>query len=402
MTPPKPELVANTRILDCRDSGTLLLCFSHLRWDFVFQRPQHLLTRAAGSMRVIFVEEPVVEADASVPRLARRLTPQGVTVAVPHLPPGIETDAAERIVRGLVDAMLAGLTWDRLVLWFYTPMALPLAAHLPADVTVYDCMDELSAFRGAPKGLILRERALLRRADLVFTGGRSLYQAKRALAAHVHAFPSSVDSAHFLPARAGIADPAVQAGLARPRLGYFGVIDERMDLDLVNAMAERRPEWQFVMLGPVVKIDPASLPRRPNIAWLGQQPYAALPAFLANWDVGLMPFALNEATRFISPTKTPEFLAAGLPVVSTAIADVVTPYGDDGLVEIACGALAAIAAAERVMARPTAPWLARVDRHLSRMSWDRTWAAMAALIEAAAPARDTAQVAAGVMAAANA
>lgn len=366
---------------------TLLLCLSHLRWDFVFQRPQHLMTRAAQDWPVLFVEEPVYEAGLAMPRLDERVVTPGVTVAVPVLPEGTSPESALRAQRHLLDAALARRRPDRLIAWFYTPMALDFASHLVAEACVYDCMDELSAFRGAPPQLTANEHRLMARAEVMFTGGRSLYEAKRGRHPSVHAFPSSIDQAHFRPARKGAADPADQASLARPRIGYFGVIDERMDLGLVEGVARARPDWSIVMLGPVVKIDPASLPKLPNLHWLGSKPYAALPAYLANWQVGFMPFALNEATRFISPTKTPEFLAAGVPVVSTPIRDVVDPWGTSGLVAIASTVAETVGAIERAQL-PARGWLAKVDRHLASMSWDRTWAEMQALIEASM-ARET-------------
>jgi hypothetical protein len=192
----------------------------------------------------------------------------------------------------------------------------------------------------------------------------------------VHAFPSSIDFDHFAKARVWTRDPEDQAGIPHPRLGFFGVIDERMDGDFVRQAAELRPGWQFIMVGPVAKIDPATLPASGNLHWLGPKSYTELPHYLAGWDVGFMPFALNDATRFISPTKTPEFLAASVPVVSTAIADVVRPYGEKGLVEIAKTPLEMIRKAEALMQRPKDAWLAKVDRRLAADSWDRTWAAM--------------------------
>ncbi len=361
-----------------RDGRPLLLCLSHLRWDFVFQRPQHLLTRAARDHDVIFFEEPAFKPGVSAPRLERHPVPEGVSVAVPVLPEGMAADAAAvaDAQRAMLDGLLAPEAGRRLIAWFYTPMALEFAGHLVPDVTVYDCMDELSAFRGAPPGLLRLERALLDRADLVFTGGRSLYEAKRGRHPHVFCFPSSIDAAHFGKARARRPDPADQAGIPRPRVGFFGVVDERMDLGLVRALAERRPDWRFAMIGPVAKIDPEALPRLPNLHWLGGKSYAELPAYLSGWDVGFMPFALNESTRFISPTKTPEFLAAGLPVVSTPVLDVVRDYGEDGLVEIAQGPEAFADALARALSRPRTEWLRAVDRRLAEVSWDRTWEGM--------------------------
>jgi UDP-galactopyranose mutase len=384
MNPPKPGI----------PGAPLLLCFSHLRWDFVFQRPQHLLSRAAQTHHVIFFEEPVsLQAGAGLARMHVRATSEGVTVATPMLPEGLDEAAKDEVQRELLDEMLRTLPGGPQVsiAWYYTPMALAFAAHLQPDITVYDCMDELSGFRGASPRLTLLERRLLRAADLVFAGGYSLYEAKRQLHPQAHLFPSGVDTAHFGRARSPDlmqdTGPADQAALPRPRLGWFGVIDERMDLALLDGVAEQRPHWSLVMIGPVVKIDPASLPRRPNIHWLGSKPHGELPAYLAGWDIGMMPFALNEATRFISPTKTPEYLAGGVPVVSTAVPDVVHDWGRDGLVSIAADVKGFITAAEAAMARPRAAWLPQADLRLDRQSWDSTWASMEALARQVAARR---------------
>jgi UDP-galactopyranose mutase len=361
-----------------------LVCFSHLRWDFVHQRPQHLLSRCARERRVFFFEEPIISEGR--PRLDVRFREAGVWVVVPQLPAGLDEGAAEQAQRALVDEMLRAYSVHAYVLWLYSPMALGVARDLEPVATVYDCMDELSGFLGAPPSLRARERELFQRADLVFTGGRSLYEAKRGQHRAVHCFPSSIEAQHFARARELQADPDDQAEVARPRLGYFGVIDERIDLELLAGLADARPNWQIVMLGPVVKIDPASLPRRPNIHYLGQKPYAELPAYIAGWDLAIMPFARNDATRFISPTKTPEYLAAGRPVVSTSIRDVVRPYGIERLVAIADDPETFVAAAERQLGRDDRErrhWLARVDAFLAGNSWDSTWARMRDLIDAA-------------------
>jgi glycosyltransferase involved in cell wall biosynthesis len=359
----------------------LILCLSHLRWDLVWQRPHHLMTRAAASHRVAYLEEPV---DGDAPAALReRKDASGVTILTPLIPKGADAKVETLL---LLRRWLAGRPRRRLVLWFYTPMALGIAEDLPADAWVYDCMDELSAFDFAPEGLAEREAALLARADVVFAGGRSLHAARQRQRPDIRLFPSSVDAAHFGRARTKRPDPADQADIARHRVGFFGVIDERMDLDLVAATAARLPEVSFVMLGPVVKVDPARLPRGSNIHWLGPKPYAVLPDYLAHWDAGWMPFALNRSTRFISPTKTPEFLAAGLPVTSTAVPDVVHGYGDKGLVRIADLETMpkALAASLR---DPVADWLARVDTFLGQTSWDATWAEMRGCMDAAIFAR---------------
>jgi UDP-galactopyranose mutase len=246
-------------------------------------------------------------------------------------------------------------------------------------------MDELSAFRGAPAELVQREAELMQAADVVFTGGQSLYEAKRAQHTNIHAFPSSVDVGHFRTARKLLGEPPDQAGIAHPRLGFFGVVDERMDTALLDGVAEARPDWQLVILGPTAKIDPADLPRRPNIHYLGPKAYRELPRYLARWDVALLPFARNESTKFISPTKTPEYLAAGCPVVSTSIRDVVRPYGEQGLVRIADTVPDFVRQVQEALAhdRKSARWRRAVDSMLATMSWDRTWGEMSALVEEA-------------------
>ena len=387
MTAPPSKRAPKTLVGSGAEARRLLVCFSHLRWDFVRQRPQHLLSRAARSDLVLFVEEPIFR-PGIVPRWDLTRRPEGVTVAVPVLPEGMAGPAIVEVQRHLLSALLLEQRPASRLFWYYTPMAFAFSNHLACDLCVYDNMDELSAFRGASPELLALETALLARADVVFTGGMSLYEAKSGRHPNLHAFPSSIDAGHFGRARGGaLADPADQAALPHPRLGYFAVIDERMDVDLVEAVAGLRPDWHLVVIGPVVKIDPAMLPKRGNIHWLGPKSYDELPAYLAHWDLGLMPFALNEATRFISPTKTPEFLAAGLPVISTPIQDVIRPYGDLGLVEIARTAEEVVTKAEALLARPRGEWLARVDRHLAAGSWDRTWTAMRALINQAEQAR---------------
>jgi glycosyltransferase involved in cell wall biosynthesis len=360
-----------------------LICFSHLRWNFVFQRPQQLMTRAARQHEVFFFEEPMFE-DTNEPRLDVRESPSGVRVAVPILPAGLTEAQKADAQRALLDKLLSTLTSDLLITWYYTPMALTFSAHLQPDLLVYDNMDELSLFAGAPRELLELESVLLSRAGIVFTGGQSLFEAKRGRHSNLHAFPSSIDAQHFALAReTGLPEPVDQAGIAEPRLGYFGVIDERIDLALLDELARQRPHWQLVMIGPVVKIDPVTLPRRSNIHWLGSKPYSDLPRYLAGWNVGIMPFALNDATRFISPTKTPEFLAAGVPVVSTPITDVIRPYGDAGLVEIADGADEFVTKAEALLSELRPDWLQRVDRHLAVLSWEKTWRGMSRVMDRA-------------------
>jgi Glycosyl transferases group 1 len=357
------------------------LVLSHLRWNFVFQRPQQLMTRCSKANRVFFWEEPIF--DAEVASVAVEEACDGVLVAVPHLPPGLPDDEICRIQEWMLGEFVAERGLERPVLWYYTPMALGFSRTIESSVIVYDCMDELSAFRGAPPGLRALESELLARADLVFTGGQSLFESKKTHHPFVHCFPSSIDRTFFETARRIKADPEDQAGIPRPRLGYCGVVDERMDTGLLRALADARPNWHIVIVGPVVKIDEKDLPRRDNIHYVGGKEYRLLPAYMAGWEVGLLPFAKNESTRFISPTKTPEYLAAGLPVVSTSIADVVRPYGSRGLVHIADTCDEFVAAVETAIAsRNSAKRLAEVDAFLAHTSWDQTWARMSELIHA--------------------
>ncbi len=356
-----------------------LVCFSHLRWNFVYQRPQHLLSRCARERRVFFVEEPL--RNGAEAWLEININDDGVYLAVPHIPDGISDVETVAILRDLIDRMFESQKLDTYVLWYYTPMALAFSRHLSPQAIIYDCMDELSLFRDAPPALRAYENELFERADLVFTGGTSLYEAKRARHPHVHCFPSSVDVAHFARALQDLPDPADQASIPHPRLGFFGVIDERLDRDLLGGIAAARPDWHFILIGPVVKIDPGTLPQGPNLHYLGGKAYRDLPAYLAGWDVALMPFAHNDSTRFISPTKTPEYLAAGKPVVSTSIRDVVRPYGQLGLVGIADDAETFVFAAESAMNEDSVERQSRVDAFLADISWDRTWGEMSRLIQ---------------------
>lgn len=360
----------------------VVICFSHLRWNFVFQRPQHLLSRFARDWRVLFWEEPVRGAHAA--RLnAVRCDDTGVIVLTPDLPDGLSEEEEKATLKTLLDDMLAMRPVGPLLRWYYTPMMLAFSDHIAADCTVYDCMDELANFKGAPPELLSREQRLLARADLVFTGGYSLYEAKRGRHPNVHPFPSSVDADHFAVARFDGPEPTDQADIPGPRLGFYGVIDERMDLELIAAIADARPQWSLVLVGPVVKISENDLPRRPNLHYLGSKQYAELPAYLRGWDVAVMPFAINDATRFISPTKTPEYLAAGCPVVSTPITDVVRHYGEVEGVKIAATSGAFVDACEAALALSAQRgWLKEVDAVLRTLSWDRSFAAMAALIDA--------------------
>jgi glycosyltransferase involved in cell wall biosynthesis len=363
---------------------TTLICFSHLRWNFVFQRPQHLMSRFAREMNVIFWEEPVEigRRETAFLQVREAQDAPNVRVVVPHMPEGMPADAREAALKRLLEAHLAAARGP-LVAWYYTPMMLTFSRDLVPDVTVYDAMDELSKFKFAPDHLLDLEQELIDRADIVFTGGSSLFEAKKDRHHNVHCFPSSVDRAHFCKSRARQFEPGDQEDLPRPRLGFYGVIDERFDTALLDEVARVRPDWSFVMVGPVAKISEEDLPKRHNIHYLGAKTYEQLPGYLSGWDVALMPFAMNESTQFISPTKTPEYLAGGKPVVSTPVKDVVRHYGQLEGVRIAGTAQEFVAACEAALElshHPESGWLAEADVVLSATSWDTTQARMAGLV----------------------
>jgi hypothetical protein len=363
-----------------------LICFSHLRWNFVYQRPQHLMTRAERHSRVFYFEEPIFASSPDQLKISVDPVNQ-VTVVTPELNNG-ETSSRNQQddfnirMSGLVDQMIHNYGITEFVAWYYAPMALSFTSHLKPQVIVYDCMDELSAFKFAPPELVEFERKLMAKADIVFTGGHRLYQAKKSFHHNIYPFPSAIDKAFFYPARAIQEDPPDQASIPHPRLGFFGVIDERFDIDLVGKMAGLKPEWNFVFIGPVVKIEESALPRNKNIHYLGMKDYKQLPTYISGWDLCIMPFAINASTEFISPTKTPEFLAAGKRVISTSIHDVVNPYGVEGLVGIADTAEGFIEIAEHDLnEKADILWLGKVDQYLNTISWDKTWNNMEAEID---------------------
>ncbi len=365
-----------------------LLCFSHLRWDFVYQRPQHLMGRFGQTHRVFFVEEPVF--DSPEPRLDVSERPeQNVAVLVAHLPWGPTEEEHGQMYRRLLNDFMAQHQIADYVSWYYTPMMVSWTIDLVPKAIVYDCMDELSAFADAPPALREREAKLFDQADLVFTGGQSLYEAKKDRHPAVYAFPSSVDVPFFKAARTIAEEPADQKEIPHPRLGFYGVIDERQDINLLREVAALRPDWHWILVGPTVsKIDPATLPQSANLHYLGGKDYKELPAYLAGWDVALLTFARNDSTRFISPTKTPEYLAGGKPVVSTSIRDVVRPYGEMGLARIADDPAEFVAACEAALRENKLPETAearqqKADAFLSQLSWDKTQARMEDLMSAA-------------------
>ena len=368
-----------------------LIVFCHLRWDFVFQRPQHLMTRLAEHYQILFVEEPVHHEGQAF--LQKTEVAPNITVCRPHTP--IHTWGFHDYQLPTLQTLLADLVpaGERPVVWFYTPMALPLLQSFDPALVIYDCMDELAAFKNPPKQLLQRESALLNIADICFTGGPSLYESKRNRHANAYCFSSSVDAKHFRQALVKSNSHPDQAHVAHPRLGFYGVIDERFDTDMIKEIAAARPDWQIVLVGPVVKIDPANLPQAANIHYMGQRTYDELPKFLAGWDVCLLPFALNESTKFISPTKVLEYMAAELPSVSTPITDVKVPYSH--VVEIADNAQEFIAACDRMLALSDAQKVdlaERMRKVVANTSWDKTANAMHEIIQSTQPSNKAARL----------
>ena len=364
-----------------------LLVHSHLRWDFVWQRPQQLLSRFAESVPVLFVEEPLFADDVQHGRLECSTPVPNVTRAVPVLPAAYRGDGDRALVevrRLLLQATARGGAlggrFTAPVQWFYTPMPAPvMLGALGERAVVYDCMDELSQFRFAPPELVARERLLMSRADVVFTGGHRLWQSKSRHHANVHFFGCGVDSAHFAKARLSETPrPADLADVEAPIIGYYGVIDERVDYELIRQVAAAYPEAVVAMVGPVVKVDPRDLPQAPNLRWLGQKAYHELPMYAKAFDVCLMPFALNEATEFINPTKTLEYMAAGKPIVSTPIADVVHHFAP--IVKVARTHDGFVAAVRAALTCPEPELVAQGIGMAKDNSWESIVAKMGGII----------------------
>jgi hypothetical protein len=362
-----------------------VLCFSHLRWNLGRQRPYQLMSRCAEARRVLFIEEPVYDAPAAYLD-ATQVVPNLVRVR-PHLPVG---SRAAQLIPPLLMRLCAQQKVVDPVHWFYTPMMLEMAERMPRSLTIYDCIEDCSSLDGAPANFEQRERQLMAHSDIVFAAGMRLYQQKTRQHPNVYAAPSGVDAAFFAQARQDLAEPMDQAPLAHPRIGYCGVIDERIDLGLIEHIARIKPTWQLIMLGPIDAIDMRSLPHAPNIHYLGAAEYRHLPNYLASWDAAIMPYTLSAATRCLSPSEMPEYLAAGRRVVSTAIADVVEPYERLELVHIGRDRDEFVTHIEAALQGGARESDAMRDEVLEGMSWDDLWYRMDNLVQhASAPSKRT-------------
>jgi glycosyltransferase involved in cell wall biosynthesis len=353
-----------------------LIVHSHLCWNWVWQRPQQFVSRLSRRHEVLFVEMLPPDAALAAPQ-ARVRPAEGyprITILTLQFPlqRWSDEDYVDQERRRLVQQYLEGAGRGRFanaIQWFYDPMAAPaFLGQLGEALTVYDCMDELSRFQGAPRGIIERERELLKRADVVFAGGWKLFEAKSRHNSNCHFYGCGVDEDHFGKARSAQTTVSVElASLPKPVLGYFGVVDERIDYGLLKRLAESNPGWSVVMVGPVAKVDEALLPRRPNLHWLGQRTYAELPSLCKGFDLCLMPFALNEATEYINPTKALEYMATGRQIISTAVPDVVRNFAS--VVKVAPDPERFVTLCERVLDEPD---VAAIQRGL-RMAREQTW-----------------------------
>lgn len=363
-----------------------IIVFSHLRWNFVWQRPQQFLSRFGEKHPILFVEEPMWDlAAGEQPRAEIQEVQANITTLVPHMPAGATKDELDGARREMVrDALKSHPQSNRFqspLLWYYSPMdAAWSLGYFNSRGIIYDCMDELSLFAGAPAELVEQEARLIKNADIVFAGGKDLSEKKREQHSNVHFFGCGVEYQHFAQAQDSSKPlPADVAELPRPVIGWFGVIDERMDYDLVKEMAEARPDWSFVLVGPVVKVDPASLPQAPNLYWVGQRDYKELPDYCRAYDVCMMPFALNDATRYINPTKALEYLATGRPVISTPVNDVVSQY--TGTIAIAKNAQEFVRAIENALENDQSQHIAAGVSRARECSWESTVAQMEQLIK---------------------
>jgi len=347
-----------------------MVVFCHLRWEFVYQRPQHLISRFAKNFKILFIEEPIGR-DGSGESGKLTIINENLHVLQPKV--NVIDEIADILPEYILNKSVE-------IGWFYSAAFVPLLDAFDFESIVYDCMDELTLFKGAPAELLVQEKFLIANAHIVFTGGKSLYESKKTMHGNVFCFPSSVDREHFEKALNGIAIPEDVASLTKPIAGYYGVIDERIDMKLLEETAKMNPDVDFVMVGPLAKITDADLPKPGNIHYPGMRSYEELPHYLKAFSVAIMPFAMNDATKFISPTKTLEYISAGKPIISTPVKDVVRDYSH--CVSIVETAEEFSTALRKILSEtePNLPRRANYCRILERTSWDNTAEKMNLLI----------------------
>lgn len=358
-----------------------IICFARRRWNTLFHRPQRLMSRFAQEHRVFYIEEPVYDAESNHFEV-QQVSNLSLWIVVPHLS-ATATDHQNKICGELLDDLIKNFDIRKYITWYYTPLALRFSKHLAPLALVYDCMSDVQGSASASSELIVCEHELLHKADIVFAAGYGLYETMRNRHHNIYAFPNSIDKEHFHGARMVTEELPEQAAIPHPRIGFHGIVDECVDVKLLTTLAEQRPDWHFIIIGPIAAANTESLPSKPNMHFLGAKEYDIVPRYIAGWDVGIIPYAHNDHTKYLHPCKTMEYLAMGKPVVSTSIYDVVVPYGKKGLVLIADTVPVFIAAIEKALAmRGIKQRVLKADRFLSNISWDKTHRHMYILIEA--------------------
>ena len=348
-----------------------LLVFSHLRWDYIFQRQLQVLSRYAKHRRVYFIEEAILGV-TNEPRLYIKTADAKLNIIVPYLPNGLSDSEVNTSMRLMLDELLLDEDIENFTTFYYSPKPLIYSSHLKPSLIFFDCMDDER---------LLSNNELINKSNYIFTSSQSLHEDNSSHQYNLHLLPDSFEFAHFEKSRVLLNEPHDQINIPHPRIGYYGVVDEKFNLKLLDKMSDLRPEFQFIIMGPVVGIDSSTLPKKPNIHYLGKKDFQSLPFYLSSWDCAFMPYAHNDATRFTSPTKTAELLASGTPVVSTSIFNVVHPYADAKLIHIADHPEHFVECIEKAINESNydPEWLERVDQFLEGKSWDSTFKQIADL-----------------------
>lgn len=360
------------------DNIDTLLCFSPVRWESVFQRPQHLMSHAAKKWRVFYMEDPTFDENTSAPQMALKKH-NNLFVVTCKLPKDTSRTDTHTAMHDLLGKLCADYKIVNYGAWYYSPESINYTTDLYPRVVIYDCTSPINSTQS---GLLHAENELITRSDLVFTNGKTLFEAKQNFHPEVYNFPSSIDKEHFMLARLELPEPADQEDILYPRLGLYGAIDECFDLDLLQALADRRPDWQFVLVGPVVGIDKDTLPEAENIHYLGEKPYEQMPSYISGWNAALLLVSTSKAAQAHVPTRTAEYLAAFKPMVATPVADIISPYYEMGLVNTADDVFAFESSIEEVLSYDKRKeWKRSIDEFLKTHSWDVSWQQMRHLIK---------------------
>lgn len=373
----------NKQIVEIHEEDNIdtLLCFAPIKWESVFQRPQHLMSYAAKKWRVFYIQEPEFERETTEPEMdVKELKKyKNLYVVSPKLPTALSKNDTEKAMLNLLNRLCYEHSIQNYGIWYYTPVSNHYTTDLYPRVVVYDC---ITPIRTTQPALTDIENELISQSDLVFTNGKTLFEAKRDWHPQVYNFPSSIDKEHFMQARLELPEPADMEEILYPRLGLYGAIDECFDVELLRALSARRPDWQFVLIGPVVGIDEGALPKAENIHFLGERSYQELPSYISGWNAALMLVSTEKASQTHIPTRTPEYLAAFKPIVSTPVPDIFSPYEEMGLVNTASNVFEFETAIEEALSYDKRKeWKKTIDDFLKTHSWDVTWQQMRHLIK---------------------